>query len=551
MADDKLQDDDLVKAHLRNHDRLRGLRTPWESVFREIDERVNPLGAGGWDSSTPGRVAGARNFDVTAVEGLDRFQAAMLAITVPYQTQYIKLRFGDKDLDKLPNVRRWCEYAGDRLYAMRYAPHTGFGVQAGEDMRQLGSYGTGALWSGVKPGRGLFYKALHLSEIFIEEDFSGQVSTVHREYQLTARQCLQEFGGDALTGKMRDAVQKNKLDDKFRIIHIVCPNGDLQPDAIDNRSMLVDSITIALDDKAILRRGGFHSMPIAVSRHVTGPGDVYGRSPALKVLPTIKGVNVMQQTNMRAGQKIVDPALAFYDDDGITSLVTKPGGANPGLVNERGQLMVQAMPTGSNLPVGLEMVEGERQVIRTAFLEDFFKLLTDESPQRSATAVLEIASKQGVLVSPYAFRYQTEKQNPVTQRDLDLALRAGQIDPFPPEVLEAGAYPIIEYENPLSRMARAEEAAGFTRWIETMAPMAQLDSGVFDHVNTDAAAPGLADVLGVRPSWISTPDEVATKRKARADAQAEQSGVDQLATAAGAFKDLASANATAQQTQAA
>lgn len=547
MADAKLQDEELVKAHLRNHDRLATMRAPWEGVWQEIDERVNPLGAGGFTKTSIARVAGAGNFDVTAVEGLDRFVSAMMAITLPWQSQYIKLRFGDPDLDKLPEVRRWCERAGDRLYAVRYAPHTGFGVQAAEDMRSLGSYGTGALWTGERKGVGLFYKSIHISELYIDEDFAGRIDTGQRRYALTARQCQQQFGTDALTPKMRDAVQKTKLDDKFELLHVVCPNGDLQPDALDRRSMEIDSIHIAIDEKIILRRSGYHSMPISVSRHVTGPGDIWGRSPAIKVLPTIKGVNAMARTNMRAGQKMVDPALAFYDDDGISSLVTRPGGANPGLMNERGQLLVGAMPTAQNLPVALEMIEGERAVIRTAFLEDYFKLLTQDAVQRSATAVLEIAAKQGVLIAPYANRYETEKVNPVTQRDLDLAMRAGQLDPFPDVVLEAGAWPIIEYENPLARMARADEAAGLTRWIEAMSPLAQLDGGaVFDHIDTDAAAPGLADVLGVRPSWVATPDAVAAKRQARAEQNAAQAGVDQFATAAGAFKDIAAANAQAE-----
>jgi len=189
------------------------------------------------------------------------------------------------------------------------------------------------------------------------------------------------------------------------------------------------------------------------------------------------------------------------------------------------------------------MIEGERADIRTGFLEDFFKILTDPSDRMTATQVLEMVGKQGVLVAPYAGQYETEKQNPVTMRDLDLAMAAGQIDPFPDVVLEAGAYPKIEYENPLTRMARAEEAAGLTRWFEAMTPLAQIDNGaVFDHIDTDNAAPGLADVLGVRPSWVATPAQVAAKRKARADSEAVASGAGQLADVAGAYKDIASAN---------
>ncbi|MEV4934413.1 portal protein [Sphingobium sp. LSP13-1-1.1] len=548
MADDKLQNDDLVKAHLRNHDRLAGERALYESAWREIDERVDPLGGGGFGNSGT-VVKGAGNFDVTAVEGLDRSVAAMASITVPRATQYIRVKFGDRELDKMPNVRRWCERAGDRLYAIRYAAHTGFETQAHEDFRQIMKYGTGPLWTGEIPGVGLFYKALHLSECYIDENFAGRVDTVQRRYRRTARQLAQEFGRASLTGKMLDALVKNKLDEEFEILHVVCPNGDLEPGALDRRGMPVDSLHIALDEKVILRRKGFHTMPISVSRHVTGPCDKYGRSPALKVLPTVRGLNVMKQTILRAAHKQADPALAFYSDDGITSLVTRPSGANPGMVNDQGQLLVHRMPGGDgNLPVGMEMIEQDREVVRTAFLEDYFKLLTDDAVQRSATAVLEIAAKQGVLIAPYAGRYETEKQNPVTQRDLDLALRANQIEPFPPEVVEAGAWPVIDYDNPLNRMARAEEAAGFTRLVEALTPMAQVDPEVFDVINTDEAAPGVADVLGVRQGWIRSPDEIAARRAKRAEEKQAAAGVDQLAAIAGAYQDFAKGNEIARGT---
>lgn len=551
MADDRLQDDDQVRDHLRNHDRLASLRAPYEAVWREIDERVNPMGAGtiGVGTGSTGRmsragtVKGSQNFDVTAVESLDRFSAAMSAITVPRNTQYIRLKFRDPDLDKLPEVRRWCERAADRLHAIRYAPHAAFAVQAIKDFRQLGRYGTGPLWTGERVGVGLFYRALHMAECYIDEDFSGQIDTVHRRYSRNVRQLQQEYGADALTSRMRKAAEDKKWDTEFEILHVVCPNADLQPDRFDWRGKRIASLHIAIDEKVFLRRAGYSSMPISVSRHMSEAGEIYGWSPALKVLPSIRSANIMKQTIMRSAHKMVDPALAFYDDDGITSLVTRPGGLNPGLVDERGNLMVQALPTGSQLPIGMEMVESERSDIRTAFLEDFFKILTDPSDRMTATQVLEMVGKQGALIAPYAGQYESEKQNPVTQRDLDLAMTAGQVEPFPDVVQEAGAYPLVEYENPLTRMARAEEAAGLTRWIEAMTPMAQVDGGaVFDHIDTDAAAPGLADVLGVRPSWVATPDQVAAKRKSREDSKAVEAGAGQLADVAGAYKDIASAN---------
>ena len=539
---EKLQDDVLVKRELADLDRNKAERAPWESQYRDVEERVNPIAAGGFSMMSPGGRRGAGNFDVTAIQSLGRFASAMRSITLPKQEQYIKLRFADPELNRLPEVRRWCEVAGDRLYAIRYAPMTGFGTAAFEDFLQLGTYGTAPVWTGERRGAGLFYRALPLHECFIDVDFTGMVDTVRRCFKRTARQLAQQFGEDSLSPKMREAIQKDKDHTEFEILHVVRPNAELESDRLDWRGKPVASLYIAIDEKVLLQRSGFHSMPISVSRHMTSPGDKYGRSPAMNVLPTIMGANTMAQTILRAGHKAVDPALAFYDDDGITKLVTKPGGLNPGLVDEAGRLLVQPIPQGGTLQIGMELLENERSVIRTEFLEEFWKLLSQERAERSATAILEIAAKQGALIEPFADRFESEKQNPITQRDLELALRAGQVAPMPDVVQEAGGWPTIFYENPLSRMARAGEGAGFTRWIEAMAPMAQLDPGVFDHIDTDAAAPGLADVLGVRPSWISKPEQVAAKRKARADAETEAQTAEQLGQASSAYLDIAKAN---------
>lgn len=551
MADDKLQDDELVREHLRNHDRLVALRAPWESLWREIDERVSPMNAGTIGGATgsagrasrAGTVKGGGNFDTTAVKSLGRFAAAMAAITVPRNTQYIRLRFRDADLNKLPEVQRWCERTADRLHAIRYAAHAGFGVQSSKDFRQLGRYGTAPFLSEERKGVGLYYRALPLSECYIDEDFSGRVDTVHRRYTLNARQCEQQFGAAALTPKMAEAVERRTYDREFEILHIVSPNADMRADRFDWQGKPIASTYVAIDEKVIMRRAGYHSMPISVSRHQSEAGEIYGTSPAMEVLPAIKGVNVMKRSMLRATHKAVDPALIFFDDDGITSLTTQPGAANPGLVSSDGNPLVHAMPGGgANLPAGEVAIEQERADIRSAFMEEFFKILTDPGDRMTATQVLEMVGKQGVLVAPYAGQYETEKQNPVTQRDLDLAMRAGQVEPFPDVVLEAGAYPLIEYENPLTRMARAEEATGLTRWFEALTPMAQIDPGVFDHIDTDEAAPGLGQVLGVRPSWIATPEKVAAKRKARSDQQAAQSAPADLGDVAGAYLDVAKAN---------
>lgn len=546
MPIDALQDEDLAKADIRDHERLKSERMAWESTWQEIDE-LFPDGAGGFTGMSPGAVRGQGNFDSTHITALERFAAAGVAITTPEEKQYIRPRFADPDLMKLRSVQLWCERAGQRLYDIRHAAHTGFGVAANEDWDQLGRYGTSPLWSEARPGRGLFYKTLHLSECWIDTDFAGLVDTFHRRLTRKVADLADMFGREALTPKMRQALEgpEAKPNTEFEVLHVVAPNREWDLDKFDWRRMPVASRFLALDEKIYLRRAGFRSMPVAVSRHSTSPGEKYGRSPAIKTLPTIKGLQAMRHTTLRAAHKAVDPALLFNNDDGATKLATKPGGLNPGFVDDMGRPMVHRMPGGENgLPIAIDMTEQERQVVKTAFLEEFYKILTDPNSRMTTTEVLEVMAKQGVLVRPFASRYATEKQDPISQRDLELALDAGQVEPLPPEALEAGAWPKIDYENQLARMSRAESVGTTLRFIEAITPLAQIDGGaVLDHVDYDAMVPGMADELGVKPSYLRGTAEVAAIRKQRADSSAAAASTAQLAEAAGAYKDIAQGTA--------
>ena len=177
--DDKLQDEALAKADLKDHARLKSMRMPWESLWQEVDERF-PDGAGGFHGASPGMRRGAQNFDSTHITALERFAAAGVAITTPEETQYIRPRFADRELQKLRSVKLWCRAC--RPAPLRYPPC------AAHRFRHRGQRGLGParplrntapMWTDARPGYGLFYRALHLSECYIDVDFAGLVDTVH------------------------------------------------------------------------------------------------------------------------------------------------------------------------------------------------------------------------------------------------------------------------------------------------------------------------------------------------------------------------------------
>jgi hypothetical protein len=154
-----------------------------------------------------------------------------------------------------------------------------------------------------------------------------------------------------------------------------------------------------------------------------------------------------------------------------------------------------------------------------------------------------MVAKQGVLIGPFADRYETEKVSVLVMRVLDILMRAGQVAPMPPEMTEANARPLVFMKNPLARMARAGEAAAFTRWVEIGVQLASAGKPeALDRIDVDKGMVGVGEVLGVRPSWILSDDELEALRQQREAEKAGAAMAQVVPDAAGAALDLAKAN---------
>ena len=176
-------------------------------------------------------------------------------------------------------------------------------------------------------------------------------------------------------------------------------------------------------------------------------------------------------------------------------------------------------------------------------VSSLFQILV-ETPQMTATEVLERAREKGALLSPTMGRFQSEGIGPMIQREFDILAHANLMPPPPGELLEAKAEYKIEYDAPLNRAMRAEEAAGGLRAFQFATEMASAmqDPSLLDTFNADVMLPEVADIYGAPFRWIATAEEVAAKRQARQDQQDAASMTQALPGAAAMVKALAPTN---------
>lgn len=258
-------------------------------------------------------------------------------------------------------------------------------------------------------------------------------------------------------------------------------------------------------------------------------------------LPSIKVLNEQKKTLLKQGHRTVDPVLLVADDGVVDTFSLKPGAVNYGGVSADGRPLVHTLPTG-NLSLAQEMMDAERAVINDFFLITLFQILVD-TPTMTATEVLERAREKGALLSPTMGRQQSEFLGPMIEREVDLLIAQGLLDPMPQALREAAGEYEVEYDSPLSRAQKAEEAAGLFRtvdWIREYVAVSG-DPSPLDHIDWDRAMPDILDIQAVPTRWQRSMEGVQKLRDGRTKAQETQQLIDAAPAAASVIKSVAPA----------
>jgi len=515
--------EELINEILRDFSDAEGKRGIWQGHWEDVAKKVLPYYSTSFYSqgnTVPGTKRNQDQYDVTANAALWKFAAAMESMLTPANSKWQRLRPEDPYLKKNNKVMQWFDLATDMMFHYRYSPHSGFQANMHEGYVSLGAFGTGCLFTDAfrdptQPStKGLRYRQVHLGELFFAANHQGQIDKIYRKFKMTLRQLAQRWGIDNLPDTLRDKA-KTKPEEEVFVIHAVRPNNDFQPGRLDKKGKRFSSHYILKDQKHLLEEGGYRTNPYAVSRYITAPGELYGRGPAMNVLPSINVLNEEKKVVLQQGHRAVAPVLLAHDDGILEGFSMKPGAINSGGVSAEGRALVHALPVG-NMQIGKELMDDERQTINDAFLVTLFQILV-ETPQMTATEVLERAREKGALLSPTMGRFQSEGLGPLIEREFDLLMFQGLIPPPPPELIEAGGGFKVEYDAPLNRAMRAEEASGIMRsmqWSAEIVAQTQ-DPSAMDWYDVDTITPEVADINGAPFRFIRSADAVAAIRQKR------------------------------------
>lgn len=539
--------DSRVEDVLREQSQMEADRGNWESHWLEAAERVLPRQR---DFQQQKRVGGEKLsekiFDSTAPLAAEKFAAVMESMLTPRTQRWHELRKEgframQRDGQAAPNspaVDQWLWDVTSALFAARYAATANFAGQMHETYVGLGVFGTGAVFVDDLLGRGIRYKAVALAELFIAQNFQGFIDKVHRRFEMTARQWVQKFG-DETPEAIRKAAQ-TEPERKFELIHCVKPREDADWSRADYRGMPFASYYVSFEGRKLMREGGYRSMRYCVSRYVTAPRETYGRSPAMTVLADIKTANQQAKTLLQTGELVARPPMLLTDDGALGPFKMQPGAYNYGALGPNGEILAAPLQVGANFPITLEMQQETRRTINDAFLVELFRALI-ENPNMTATQAMLIAQQQGMLLGPTMGRQQSELLGPLIEAEIDILSQASALPP-PPDELDAYE---VEYNSPLSRAQRAEEGVAITRTLEQAAVVAQYDERAVRVLKGEDMLRDLAQINGLKPSHMRTPEEMAALDAQEAQQQQIAETLGAAEVAAKAARDFAQAQAIA------
>lgn len=529
--------------------RLDKMKEPFRQLYTDLGKYEGSHLNSFYDSKNPAGMHGigekknTKMFDSTYPMAARRYASICESFLTPRTQKWHMLNSTNDELNKSRTANTFFHDATNYMFEKRYATTSSFASQFHEALLSFAVFGTGCLYVGyemVGENKQIYYKSIHISQIYIDEDEKGMVNTLIRRFPMKLSEIKEKFGDEHWTSSMHSMYKKDPHH-RINVNHRVAPNTDFEKGMFGVKGKKFISQYYCTEEKIMFSEGGYNTFPYCVIRDLTSPNEVFGRGPAINTLPDIKMLNSIMKTLIIASHRTVSPPILTLEDGAISTPKLAPASLIRGGIDEQGRPLVQPFDVRSDIPIGFEMLERVRRSINDAFFVTLFQILLD-TPQKTATEVLELAQEKGALLSPTLGRVQTECLGGLIVRELDIFKDNSDFPELPADVsLDDGEFKVV-YDSPFDRALKAEESSGIMRAYETILPIADREPEVMDNFDSDEAVKILLLNGGVTPHVIRDKNKVSQIRKGRAQAQNNAAQVEQAESASNVVKNLAQAD---------
>ena len=517
-----------AKEHIERMKKLETDRANFDEQYQDCADYAMPNNSQIISERSDGEVL-MDLFDTTAEESNIQLASGLYSFLFPTETRAFALEVDDKELQENDDVKQWLDDTTKTIH--KYLIGSTFREAFFEYLKSLGCFGTGCLYEEKGKKVVIVFINYFMRDIYIVRNSDGDVDTVYRRFEFSARQAVQEFGIENLGEKIRKAFDSvSDMDKKFEFLHVVQPREERDPEADDPLNMPFESIYISRDETAFVKgaESGYEEFPYQVSVFDKDSLEDYGRSPTMKKLPDIRMANELKRIRIKGWDKMVDPTMLVKDDGSVWPLTTKPGG----VVFYRDE-KPEWWKFEGNLSEINNAISETKEEVQKGYFVDMFDPLIDRK-NMTATEIMARVEQKLRFLTPIIGRLQSGLFNPMINRVIGILGRQGKLSEMPQELSEADFS--IMYLGRLALALRTIEVEGLAKTLAEWAPLADMNVLEWlDHLDIPVAFRDSARNNGIPATWLRSLDEVKQiqdNRAAKEEAQAQLAAAEQAAKAA-------------------
>ena len=535
-------DDDLAVQLIRRLEHKKSARGNFNMLFQQVRDNVIPTLARFIGEDPKGIGQNQFTLDETPEQAHEMLAAAVHGMIANPSQKYVDFATDDENINEDEQCAGWLYRARDRGFDIAYAPRSGMVGAHHESILEMTSLGSGIVFSGEKIGQGLRFACRPVTECYLAEGEDGHVDTIDRAFKLTARQAAEKFKAKTPGAIMERAADPKRAEDELQFLHAVYPRADRAFSKWAGASRLpVASAYVWIDGKQTIDNSGYHEMPYAAPRWYTRAGEVYGRGPGIKALPSCKALQRSMKYTFRAADKSIEPPL-MVADDGVFGPPRLGSGqltyARADMLMRGERAPITPINTGASVELGEEFMKSIRQRIEASFYNHLIQMMRD--PRMTATQVIQIAEETLRAMGPTVGRINDELIGPQWVRIFWMLMRAGAFPPAPLKLqryFAMGGQIVIRFVSPVAQAQKLSEAKGIVQTLGVATQIAQSNPEVWDNYDLDGAARELGVLFGMPRYLIRDPDAIAQMRAARANQQRQQQAVEAAPMIANAAKN--------------
>ena len=490
----------------------------------------------------------------TATFALNTLRSGLMSGYVNPSRPWFKMGLTNPDLQDLYTVKSWLAEVEERLRTVLIKSN--FYYQLPNIFGDAAAFGTAALLAMEDDEHIVRFTAIPVGQFLVALDDRDRPECLYRELTMTARQIVERFGAENVSDRVKKAIDGNRLEENIDVTHAILPNSEATTkilsgatfekgtDGKTRRVMPFHSVYYEThgDDDAILQQKGFQEFPAMCPRWDAITGDVYStRWPGMTALGSVKQLQATERVRFTVHDLQARPPMLA--DSTMKSVKTSivPGGItyldNLAMSQHAAyRRTFDVNPDTRGIETDIREIEAR---IKRAYHEDLMSMFaTGDYRQMTAREVAERAQEKIFVLGPVMQHFDTELCDPVLFRTVSIMLRNGHLPPVPPEL--AGQELKIEYTSIMSQALKLIGSSNTETFMTGVAQMAQVfGPTVLDNVDSDHVVTEYGQQQGVSPKVLVPEDQVAAKRKARAQAeqqaqQAQQQQAQQQAMMQGA-----------------